>query len=144
MASYTQKDFEWVRGTTPRIGFVFRKRTGGTPDEPVWSPVDFDDVIFTLYKGAKGGTLVSRYSLEDGDIIVTDEEIGQVEWTLRAHDTRALTESPIGGDPKNRYEVELRKGTNERVYVLGFITAIGGINSDEDDTDAQPAPEGVN
>lgn len=132
MASFVQNDFVWVRGTTPRIGFRFRKVTSLPDVVPVtYEAIPFDDVRMTIYKGAKSGELIARYSLEDGDFAITDVDEGQVEATLRAVDTRQLNESPIGGDPKNRYEVELRQGVIERVFVLGFITGIGGINDDE-------------
>lgn len=132
MATYVQKDFEWVRGTTPRIGFRFRKLVSAPDAEPpVYEAIPFDDIRFTIFKGAKGGELLTRYTLVDGDIIVTDVDAGQVEWTMRADDTRALNETAIGAEGKNRYEVELRNGTDERVFVLGKIAGIGGINDDE-------------
>jgi hypothetical protein len=132
MGSYQVKDFEWIRGTTPRLVFEFKRVNGGTEEDPTYEAVEFDEARFTLQTGAaKGGDLICRYSITGGEITKTDPSVGRIEWVMLADDTRALIQTARGEAGKNRYEIELRNGADERVYILGNVAGIGGINDDE-------------
>jgi hypothetical protein len=91
--------------------------------------MEFDDVRLSVYKD-NGRTLAFRVSTLEGTMILTDPAISQITFTPTPEQTRSLTESRIGGDPKNRYELEVRHNGSEQVYLLGRITAIGGLNDD--------------
>lgn len=128
---YTIFDFEWVRGTTkPDLSFVFTKND---------VPVSFDDAIISVYN--KGGkSLAWRVSIQghtDAPAqIIHDPDLGKITLTPSALQTRALTPTKADGVAQNKYEVELRNGTTEQVYVMGSIFATGGLNSDEATEDA--------
>lgn len=124
MASpYTTFDFEWVRGTTHP--FVMRFTLAG-------DPLPADDVRISVWKKS-GKELAFRVALSDGaNLVQTDIDAGEYTFTPTAAQTRSLTESKEGEEPKNRYEVEIRDGDSEEVYLLGKITATGGLNDDED------------
>lgn len=114
-------DFTWVRGTTTPL--VMRFKANGVA-------IDFDDARISVYKD-KGNTLAFRVSMEDGRVIKTDPAEGEITFQPTAAETRSLTLSKEGQDAKNKYEVELRDGASEEVYVYGDISAIGGLNDDE-------------
>jgi hypothetical protein len=120
-APYTTFDFEWVRGTTHP--FVMRFTQNG-------DPIAADDVRLSVWN-KNGKTLAFRVSLQGGEIAHTDIDTGEYTFIPTAAQTRALTESKEGEDPKNRYEVEIRDGESEEVYLLGKITGTGGLNDDE-------------
>lgn len=127
MSAYQVKNLEWVRGTTPAFRFSFTKTVDG-----VTTPVVFDDARFSLWTGArKGGALLCRYTVPTGEVAITDPDTGTIDFTMRADDTRACVASDIGAEGKNRYEIELRAGADERVYILGIVAAVGGANDDE-------------
>lgn len=138
MATFVQKDFEWVRGTTPRVAFEFKTKKVMGDGSVVSEPLVFDDCRFTVWKGRKNGNILFRYSIASSEITLTDPALGRVEWMIQAEHTRMLQESPIGEDGKNRYEIELRNGELEHVYIMGFIAGIGGINDDEADIGGTP------
>lgn len=127
MAELGVYNFLWVRGTTAPLIVSFK--IDGTP-------LPFDDVRLSVYKN-KGKTLAFRMSLADnaggaapGN--VTIDSPGVVRFTPTAAQTRGLDETPNDGtEGKNRYEVELRNGSDEEVYLMGTIAAVGGINDDE-------------
>jgi hypothetical protein len=84
----------------------------------------------------KGKVLAFRLSLVDnpganpGQVLETSP--GVVQFYPTAAQTRSMIETPNDGTVgKNKYEVELRNGTDEQIYLLGTIAAIGGINDDE-------------
>jgi hypothetical protein len=114
---------EWVRGTTPTLFFIM-KRNG--------TPLPFDDIRLSVYKN-KGKELAFRATLADGDFAVVDPAEGKVKVTLTAEQTRVCTKTKDDGIALNKYELEYRDGTNERVYLMGDVSAIGGINDDEGD-----------
>jgi hypothetical protein len=125
---YTVFDFEWVRGTTgPDLVFTFTKNT---------VPISFDDAVISVFN--KGGkSLAWRASIQgNGDAvaqIVHDPSLGKITLTPTAQQTRMLTPTKADGIAQNRYEVELRNGPSEVVYVMGAILGTGGLNSDEAD-----------
>jgi hypothetical protein len=123
MASpYVIKDFEWVRGTTkPDLIFTFTR---------YGSPLAFDDARLSVYKD-QGKTLAFRATVTGGQIVM-DAELGKITFTPTAAQTRSLTQTKADGLPRNKYEVELRINGSEEVYVMGNITATGGLNDDED------------
>jgi hypothetical protein len=123
---YTVFDFEWVRGTTgPALVFTFTKNT---------VPISFDDAVLSVWN--KGGkSLAWRASILGNDDAVAqiahDPVLGQITFSPTAAQTRALTQTKSDGAAQNRYEIELRNGTSELVYVMGSILGTGGLNSDE-------------
>lgn len=116
-----QFDWQWVRGTTTPVVFTLTKND---------QPMPFDDVRLSVYKD-NGRTLAFRVSTLEGTMQVTDPATAQITFTPTSEQTRGLSESKIGGDPKNRYELEVRENGSEQVYLLGNITAIGGLNDDD-------------
>jgi glutamyl/glutaminyl-tRNA synthetase len=115
------EDFTWVRGTTTPLVMRF-KRNGVA--------VEFDDARITVYKD-KGKTMAWRVAVSTGEIVISDPVNGEITFQPTAAQTRLLTQSKLGDEGRNTYEVELRNGTSEEVYVLGTISAVGGINDDE-------------
>lgn len=113
----------------------------GTTDPKVWRFKDsdgngimFDDVRLTVNKGNK---LLFRVSITgDGDapaqIILTDYSAGEVTFTPTADQTRLVTKGTVAdGTVKCRYELEVRQGTLEQVWLMGPCEGIGGDNDDE-------------
>lgn len=126
MAELGVFDFLWVRGTTAPLMVSFKIDDVALP---------FDDVRLSVYKN-KGKTLAFRLTLaHDAGVGPGKVQIvspGVVKFTPTAAQTRGLDETPNDGSPgKNRYEVELRNATDEEVYLVGTIAAVGGINDDE-------------
>jgi len=119
---YVTKDYEWVRGTT-RPELVVRFTRNG-------SPIEFDDAILSVYKD-NGKTLAFRVSVEEGTMSM-NVDLGQVTWVPTAAQTRSLTVTKADGLPRNKYELELRINGSEEVYIMGNITATGGLNDDEE------------
>jgi hypothetical protein len=119
-------DFNWVRGTTTPliVGMVIDS-----------VPVPYDDVRLSVYNGS---TLAFRLTLEDhegtgpGTVEITAP--GVFKFTPTAAQTRSLKQSKTDGSPgKSSYEVEIRNGELEDVYLMGVISGIGGLNDDEED-----------
>lgn len=114
-------DFLWVRGTTTPLVIRFKKNGVA---------IEFDDARISVFKN-KGKELAFRVSIEDGRVVKTDPSEGEITFQPTAAETRGLTQSKDEEDGKNRYEVELRNGGSEEVYLYGTIKAIGGLNDDE-------------
>lgn len=113
-------DFTWVRGTNNSFRFQILQNT---------DTVAYDDVRVSVFKD-NGATLAFRASILDATITY-DVPTQMFILVPTAAQTRALTETRVDGDPgKNKYEVEVRDGGDERVYLMGTITAIGGLNDD--------------
>lgn len=111
-------NFKIVRGTTN--GLILRLKTTDGSEEKV--PLEFDDVRLSVYR--QGGALLFRKSIGDG-IEVTDPGEGEVTWQPTAAETRSL--------PLNKpcmYEVEVRIGETQDVYMQGTICGVGGLNDD--------------
>lgn len=119
MTSPKTKDLTWVRGTTPSLVVTFERN-----DEPI----TFDDARISVYSD-KGRTFAWRATAEDGDITI-DAGLGQITFRPTADQTRMLTQTKDNGVALNRYEIELRDGEIEEVYLIGAISAIGGLNDD--------------
>jgi hypothetical protein len=92
--------------------------------------LEFDDARISVFKD-NGKTLAFRASVQAGTIVISDPANGEITFRPTAAQTRGLTESKPDAVGKNKYEVELRNGTDEEVYVYGTIAAIGGLNDDE-------------
>lgn len=110
--------FMMVRGTTSP--FVFRLKQDDGSGTMV--PMPFDDVRLSIEIGAT----VLRKSTLEGGLTVTDAAQAEITWTPTAEETRSL---PSGG-VACKYEVEVRKGAAQDVYLMGTITGIGGTNDD--------------
>jgi len=123
-------DFDVVRGSAgPTQGLTLNLRTKNLDNELV--PMLFDDVRLSIYDKTVDKAdreLLVRATFVDGGIQETDSYQGQVSWIPTTEETRALK---IGA--KNHYELEVRTGTDEIIYLLGVITGIGGLNDDESD-----------
>ena len=121
-------NFDVVRGSSGQInGLVVRLKTKDAND--VLVNMQFDDVRLSIYdKDVKSSTkqLLVRATFENGQMQITDEYEGEVSWIPTAEETRLLK---IGA--KNHYELEVRNGLEEVVYLLGVITGVGGLNDDE-------------
>ena len=117
-------DFNWVRGTTSPL-------VVGLHQDSV--PLPYDDIRLSVYNGS---TLVFRITLEsnegEGPGTVQITSPGWFKFTPTPEQTRALKQVKIDAGGKNNYEVELRNGTSELVYLMGTIAGIGGINDDEE------------
>lgn len=119
-------DFVWVRGTTGPL--IISMKVNGIP-------IPYDDMRLSVYKN-KGKTLAFRLTLADnegsgpGTVEITAP--GVFKFMPTAEQTRGLDATPNDGTTgKNNYEVEVRNGSDEEVYLLGTIAAIGGLNDDE-------------
>lgn len=117
-------DFIWVRGTTTPLVFRF-KRNGVA--------IAFDSARLAVFKD-RGKTLAFRMDTDapvGTDAVITDVDAGEVTFTPTEAQTRSLTASLNTDTPgRNKYEVEIRAGASREVYVLGTISAIGGLNED--------------
>jgi len=110
-------NFTIVRGsTTP---FVFRLLQGGVSPP---TPIAYDDVRLSV--GKEGATLY-RKTLEDATLTESDPLIGEITWTPTPAETRQISKRGT------YYEVEIRMGSSEEVYLRGTITGIGGANDDD-------------
>ena len=121
-------DFDVVRGSSGAFnGLVVRLKTRDENDNLI--NLQFDDVRLSIYdKAASSATreLLIRATFENGQMQLSDEYDAEVSWVPTAEETRTLK---IG--EKNHYELEVRDGTEETVYMLGIINGIGGLNDDE-------------
>jgi len=120
-------DFTWVRGSTTPLRLSFMVDNVAIP---------YDDIRLSVYKGK---TLAFRLSItQDLDTTgnpgtVLQNAPGDVSFIPTSFQTRSLTQTPNDGTTgKNSYEVEVRNGLDEQVYLLGTIAAIGGLNDDEE------------
>jgi hypothetical protein len=122
-------DFDVVRGSSGQSqGLTVALKTK-LEDESLVN-MEFDDVRLSIYDKkvqSETKTLLVRATLENGQMQIVDEYDGQVAWIPTAEETRLLK---IGA--KNHYELEVRHGTEEVVYLLGVINGVGGLNDDED------------
>lgn len=122
-------DIFWIRGTT--APFIMTYTQNGVP-------LDFDDARLSVFDKTTNA-LLWRLTLADnpgtGPGTVTKDLItSRITFHPTAEQTRALIASKVGtakDKGKNRYEVELRSGAEENVYLMGIICAIGGLNDDE-------------
>lgn len=119
-------DFTWVRGSTTPLRLTFMVAGVAIP---------YDDIRLSVFKGK---VLAFRQSLLiDGASsglpgTVKENATGDVSFIPTAAQTRSLTQTANDGSiGKNSYEVEVRNGADEEIYLLGTIAAIGGLNDDE-------------
>jgi len=124
-------DFEIVVGTTDP--FVFRLKVSDGGDPPVLSPMELTDVRMSIKSGSAAPV---TYSLEDGDFELTDVDEGEYTFQPTPAQTRLLkTGVNDEGLGKNTYELEIRNANltppTQMVYLVGRITATGGINQDD-------------
>lgn len=110
-------DFVLFRGTTTPLVVQLLE----VDENDVETPVPFDDVRLSVYDG---DTLLFRKSLGDG-IEVTDSGQSEVTWTPTVAESRSI---PLG--PVAKYELEVRDGSSQRVFLTGTITGSGGLNDD--------------
>lgn len=112
-------DFDIWRGSTEP--FVVRLKTTDEDDNEVNLP--FDDVRLTFY--GLDDVVLFRKTLEAGEIVVTNEEEAEVSWTPTPEESRQF---PLGA--KTRYELEVRDGSSQMIYLVGVVTGAGGGNDD--------------
>lgn len=122
-------DFVRVRGTTEP--FAFRLTIPDDSDPPVQVPIPLTSMVMTI----KSGTTVLTVNTDDGVDgdgfgFVYDEPSNTATFTPTAAQTRAF-KPDVEGVAQNDYELEIRNGPSEMVYLSGKISAIGGINTDE-------------
>lgn len=130
------KDLEIYRGSTDRFAFRIIDTAG--------TPLPFDDIRLTISSKTSndpttglilrksvlgvedfGPEVIDEYT-DDPNPLDYDEYSGTVIWTPTPAESRAL---PKGA--KSKYEVELRNGTSQIIYIIGTITGTGGINDDD-------------
>jgi hypothetical protein len=123
-------DFTVVRGTTSPFIVQLQAPEDLNYDPPVFIPIPFTDVHLTIAPG--GGGTIYRKKLSDNDVrfFVSNEYEGEITWLPTPDETRQLAESKNGAAGKNHYELEIWNGTEQEVFLIGTITAIGGINDD--------------
>jgi hypothetical protein len=128
MADLGVFDFTWVRGTT--APFIVAMKINDVP-------IPYDDIRLSVFNG---NTLAFRITLEaneatgaqtPGTVKITNP--GEFTFMPTAEQTRLLTKVAQGAPGKSSYEVEIRNGQDEEVYLLGTIAGIGGLNDDEDE-----------
>lgn len=121
-------NFDVVRGSSGQInGLIVRLKTKDDNDNLI--AMQFDDVRLSIYdKDVKSAskTRLILATLENGQLVINDEYDAEIGWNPTAEETRLLK---LGA--KNHYELEVRHGTEEVVYLLGVINGIGGLNDDE-------------
>jgi hypothetical protein len=116
-------DFSWVRGTNS----PFQVRILAPGDPETSDPLPFDDMRLSVFAGSN---LAFRLStLDTPTQALVNNTTKQVSFIPTPEQTRMLIQTKDGALPK--YEVELRNGESEEVYLMGNITGIGGINDDE-------------
>lgn len=125
MAVLATYNFDWVRGTT--LPFIVSMKENGIP-------IALDDIRLSVYAGS---TMLFRMSLASNPGTngtpgtVQETSPGIFTFTPTAAQTRSLKVTAAGAAGKNKYEVEIRRGALEAVYLMGAIAGIGGINDDE-------------
>lgn len=113
-------DFTIVRGTTQP--FAVRISIDDVP-------IPNDAVIISIKTGA---TITHKSSADVDSGFTYDGMSGIATWIPTPAESRALKVTPDGEEvPPNSYEIELRNGSTQMVYLTGKITAIGGINNDD-------------
>jgi hypothetical protein len=116
-------DFDWVRGST--MPLIVALKVDGTP-------IPADDVRLSVYNGS---ALAFRMSLADnagsGPGKVSNDA-GTYTFTPTEQQTRALKQGKLGQPGKSSFEIAVRNGRSEIIYLMGTINGIGGINDDEE------------
>lgn len=121
-ASY---NFQVMRGTQgPTQGLVFRLRT--LVSEGVYENIAYDDIRLSIYD-KRGTTLLLRPTISENSIIVVDAPTNTFAWNPTAEETRLIPK----GELKAYYELEVWYNDTQIVYMLGYITGLGGSNDDE-------------
>jgi hypothetical protein len=119
-------NFSVVRGSAgPTQGL--RVRLKARLDENTLENIPFEDIRLSIYQR---NVKILRATLANGQMVVSDPSEAEVTWQPTAAETRLI---PVG--TKARYELEIRQGTNESIYMMGTLTGIGGINDDIGDAD---------
>lgn len=131
-------DFIWIRGTTSPLILLYTQNG---------VPLEFDDARLRVFSktAVEGDPPLFELSLADNPgtgpgTVTKDVVTTRLTFTPTETQTRQLIKSKTAKDGtvpdktkgKNKYEVELRNGTDARVYLMGTIFAIGGLNDDEE------------
>jgi hypothetical protein len=112
-------DFTIYRGTTDPLSFRISNTDGIIP---------FTDIQLTIsnIKATESADPLVRKKLSDDDPgFISDDYSGTITWIPTPAESRLI---PVGA--KAKYEVELRNGTSQLIYLIGTITGAGGINAD--------------
>lgn len=120
MAAPQTFNIAWTRGTTETFVVKFQRNGVAIP---------FSDARFTVNSGKK---FLFRLSILEGGVEHTDVENGEITIRPSATQTRMLAQTKEDDVARNQYEIELRNGAEENVYLMGTISGIGGINDDEE------------
>lgn len=113
-------NFTIVRGTTQP--FKVRITIEDVLNPPDRIPIPMTAAILSIQTGSV--VLTKSTADVDSGIEVVDDVI---IWTPTPAESRSLAT----GENKNKYELEIRDGSTQMVYLTGNITAIGGINTDD-------------
>lgn len=124
MADLGTYDFEWVRGTTEPLVVSLKINN---------IPIEADDVRLSVYKNNSKDLAFRLSSLDNAGTGPGKVNVDTGVYTFQPTEaqTRSLTATKRGDVGKNGYELAVRNGLDERVYMLGTIAGIGGLNDDE-------------
>lgn len=123
-------DFTIVRGTTSPFVVQLQAPEDVDYDPPTFIPIPFDDVQLSIQPGGGGTKIVKKLSDDDPRFYISNEYEGEITWLPTPAESRSLAVSKPGAPGKNSYELEIRNGSEQEVYLFGVIAAIGGINED--------------
>lgn len=122
MADFGIYDFDWIRGTTEPLVVALKIND---------TPIAADDVRLSVYAGNKLAFRMSSVDNPGAGPGMVNIDTGVYTFQPTEAQTRSLKQSKIGDIGKNSYELAVRNGRDERVYMLGTIAGIGGLNDDE-------------
>lgn len=113
------RDISIVRGTTEPFTFRF------VDDDD--DPLPWNDVELVISRSDFNGVDILRLTLSGGGLVViTDTGKQYIQWKPTEIQSRLI---PIGR--LSFYEVQLTIGAEKRVYLVGRVTGIGGLNDDD-------------
>jgi hypothetical protein len=118
-------DFTLVRGSTTPFKVRLRAKPVGWVEGDDYVNIPFDMVHLTVTEKRKPNLLIFRKVLGESGFAITDALTAEITWTPTPVESRSLL---VGA--KNIYELEVRNGSSQEVYLEGTITGHGGINDD--------------
>lgn len=119
MRTPASRDIAIVRGTTEPFTFRFVNEDG--------DPITWDDVELVISKTDHNGIDILRLTLSGGGLTtIIDDGKQYIQWKPTEAQSRLI---PIGR--LSFYEAQIKVGAERRVYLIGRVTGIGGLNDDD-------------